>query len=140
MSGYTKGKWRIYKEPDSVECSIVIDDVDNEWFIAVCCDGAESKSNAYDNARRIVACVNACDGISTEQLETLAVKPSLTAMVDEYKQQRDELLSALKGLLAIAESELAEPEDLSEITQAKAAIISAEAVEGKPLLDDKEEM
>lgn len=56
------------------------------------CDDAEP------DARRIVACVNACAGIDTEWLENngaYAVPvPSLRTLLN----QRDELLAALKGL------------------------------------------
>lgn len=57
------------------------------------------------DARRIVACVNACTGIETEKLESLS---ELTPMLfhewlnsadpvhDEAVRQRDELLAALK--------------------------------------------
>lgn len=50
-----------------------------------------------DNARRIVACVNACAGISTETLEldggSIGFYKSMAANAN---QQRDELLSAIK--------------------------------------------
>lgn len=48
------------------------------------------------NARRIVACVNACAGIETPTLEGL----SLRKMADDYRsamRQRNELLAALKA-------------------------------------------
>ena len=47
------------------------------------------------DARRIVACVNACEGISTEYLE----KFSATTFNDfkRMKEQRDELLTIVKG-------------------------------------------
>ena len=54
------------------------------------------------NARRIVACVNACKGISTEDLETL---PTLQTALDEaalIEKQRDELLAALESVAVVA--------------------------------------
>jgi hypothetical protein len=80
------------------------------------------------NARRIVACVNACAGLSIEMLENAALYPPVKSAFNGYitmKGERDELLSALKGLVAIAETEISDPENLSEMTHAKAAIISA---------------
>lgn len=67
---------------------------------------------AKDNASRIVACLNACDGYSTEQLVALAggnVKREVTRYADKLcdaenrylkaERQRDTLLAALKALL-----------------------------------------
>lgn len=60
--------------------------------------GSESKANA----RRIVACVNFCEGISNSDIERLqGVENGLARVIDrakEFKQQRDELLSALKEI------------------------------------------
>jgi len=56
-----------------------------------------------DNARRIVACVNACAGIQIEHLEEVQGEFG-KAFLDakeravNYKQQRDELFKALKGI------------------------------------------
>ena len=47
------------------------------------------------NARRIVACVNACEGISTENLEDNRAVAWLAQRYNEVVQQRDELLKAL---------------------------------------------
>lgn len=50
----------------------------------------------YANARRIVACVNACEGIPTEVLESGPHR-----IIQRYaaaERQRDELLAALKDL------------------------------------------
>lgn len=65
------------------------------------------------NARRIVACVNACEGMSTESLESIAGRiasksvlqmhanyVSNKAKVADLEQQRDKLLAALEELLS----------------------------------------
>lgn len=54
------------------------------------------------NARRIVACVNACAGVPTERLESdKYVHPKLLQVqVDALRNQRDELLSALERIAA----------------------------------------
>lgn len=52
-----------------------------------------------EDARRIVACVNACEGLTTDFLETpdLAFAPAHTAAkMAEIEQQRDQMLAALK--------------------------------------------
>lgn len=59
------------------------------------------------NARRIVACVNACAGISTAALESLASAGNLTIKnaslaverVNQLERQRDQLLEALKFMV-----------------------------------------
>ena len=57
------------------------------------------------NARRIVACVNACAGLSTEELESYQAK-NLTdgLMLIAVKQERDDLLAALEGVAAFWDS------------------------------------
>lgn len=61
-----------------------------------------------EDARRIVACVNACAEISNDALETFAKHqglPALDVMLSEIKtirSQRDELLSALERLTKAA--------------------------------------
>jgi hypothetical protein len=72
----------------------------------MCCD------NQQANARRIVACVNACAGISDEALDSWMNPPeggfghphgpwpahiiTLQRAAETFRQQRDELLDALK--------------------------------------------
>jgi len=61
-----------------------------------------------DDARRIVAAVNACAGVSDDALEVFAKYqglPALDAMLEEIrllKKQRDELLAALEKQVADA--------------------------------------
>lgn len=50
------------------------------------------------NARRIVACWNACDGISTENLEDNQSIKDLAANYNAVIHQRDELLNFLKHM------------------------------------------
>ena len=62
----------------------------------------------WENARRIVACVNACEGIGTEQLESWLCmsRPILQSMkelkseADREAKQRDDLLDALQEMVA----------------------------------------
>lgn len=70
------------------------------------------------NACRIVACVNACEGISNEQLEALPVS--------ELVLQRDELLAALKGILSVVRIRINDP----RACQLKAARAAIRKVEG----------
>lgn len=54
------------------------------------------------NANRIVACVNACAGIKTQDLEAMrgtSILEKANASFDSVQKQRDELLSVLEDLL-----------------------------------------
>ena len=56
------------------------------------------------NARRIVACVNACAGVDTDLLEDGELdKPTMLVMQEnkDLKRRCDELLAALEGVLAV---------------------------------------
>lgn len=59
-----------------------------------------AESVAEANARRIVACVNACAGLDTAQLE-LSLEYGVTVLdeLGRVKAQRDELLAVLEGVL-----------------------------------------
>ena len=63
-----------------------------------------SKMDGMDaNARRIVACVNACATMPTDDLEEMVSVGgnirNLAEFADELRKQRDELLAALTGLV-----------------------------------------
>ena len=60
-----------------------------------------------DNARRIVACINACEGFSIEELEGADLfKDSIESQSEivALKQQRDELLYALQEFVRTMDS------------------------------------
>jgi hypothetical protein len=56
------------------------------------------------NARRIVACVNACAGISTENLEENLPVKELALRYNAALKQRDELLQSFNQAMAKVES------------------------------------
>lgn len=57
------------------------------------------KSNeAMANSRRIVACVNACRGLSTDELELRGLVSAVGTELMALDKQRDELLAALEEL------------------------------------------
>lgn len=72
---------------------------DDDSVIAMCDSMGEAASDKA-NARRIVACVNACAGIDTAQLETEAGK--LFPQPRLLTAQRDELADALRNLTEAA--------------------------------------
>lgn len=76
------------------------------------------------NARRIVACWNACEGISTEALELGAIQDRIASACGELyevKRQRDELLQAIKNLVSVFSLDSEE----SEVVVARATIAKA---------------
>ncbi|MGN5084928.1 hypothetical protein ACTG2F_19870 [Aeromonas sp. 31P] len=54
------------------------------------------------NARRIVACVNACRGLPTDELEQKGLVAAVGTQLLDADQQRDELLAALEEVHRIA--------------------------------------
>lgn len=81
------------------------------------------------NARRLVACWNACDGISTEELEAglIAGLISIVRAKNAVDRQRDELLFALIDLLPDAISNhIGGADTQARIDAARAAIGKAE--------------
>lgn len=84
------------------------------------------------NARRIVACVNACEGLSTDLLERFGLASAFGTELLEMEKQRDQLLEALEGMVnmytAFVNSGDAghwNPESDKEVITARAAIATA---------------
>lgn len=138
MSGYTKEPWKV-----SSECEWT---VDHDRYSYYTWAGIESSgetvalavSHRSDDtmeatARRIVACVNACAGVSTAALEELGgwVQDAIQNGV-ELMQQRDELLTALKliaewrGVIEKLPSFVAKGSVLEDFDDALAAIARAQ--------------
>lgn len=101
MSGHTKEPWFVFnlsdvftngrhgRENDGhqiADCSVDFSSDD---------DPGLSYAEAKANARRIVACVNALQGVSTEHLEKYGL-PDFAEKISALQQQRDQLLAALK--------------------------------------------
>lgn len=104
MNEHTKEPWSVAEEAfdnDGIHES-VIRGLDGRAAIAVTLEfGPNNPGMREANARRIVACVNACAGITTEVLEQMPSGPaSLLPMYSRLEQQRDKLLAALEELLS----------------------------------------
>lgn len=97
---HTPGPWHVGMRPGPIvygqNGAQVADMIDNPRISPPVLVG-ENENRA--NARRIVACVNACEGISTEEAENTNVRGALD-QADGWKQQRDELLAALTAIAA----------------------------------------
>ncbi|MGC4396031.1 hypothetical protein [Hydrogenophaga sp. T2] len=57
--------------------------------------GKDGSARAVADTRRLAACWNACDGISTEHLEQHGL-PNFAQTISDMRAQRDELLFALR--------------------------------------------
>ena len=110
MSKHTPEPWKISHDDSTEEWSIVtnqhgsiIANVNEETGPELVGSApAIRKMPGLENARRIVACVNACAGVRTEALEHRA--HLLKAVDDDIAQltaQRDQLLVALQGMIDI---------------------------------------
>ncbi len=108
---HTPGPWDVERAPQNesydrayiIECNPLLYSPQQGRRIAIV--HGRSMENAEANARRIVACVNACEGISTEVLEgTTAEKlgPHLTGIRPtlDLMRQRDELLAFVERFAA----------------------------------------
>lgn len=106
---HTPEPWRVAEESfdnGGIQES-VIRGLDGRAAIAVTLEfGPNNPGMREANARRIVACVNACAGIRTEALEhrTHMLKAEDDSIATN-QQQRDELLAALEGLTGWFNSE-----------------------------------
>lgn len=91
MSNHTEGKLSVHGERiDSFHAQ------DGEFVVANCYG-----QDAQENARRLVACWNACDGISTEDLDdalSITDRPFFNqiAAASLFLKGRNELLAALR--------------------------------------------
>jgi hypothetical protein len=141
MIKHTKGEWK-------VQNSVAI--MGDEGIHVTDVKGlSRTDSENEANAARIVACVNACDGYTTEQLVALKggnVKREVTYYADKLsgaqnrylkaETQRDNLLAALKALLEHEGTQvetgigMMEPDELQEARkQAQAVIREVEAAQ-----------
>ncbi len=88
-------------------------------------DGPQNEEQ-FSNVRRIVACVNACAGYTTEELEQATLdkrhRHEIIADLVKSNKQRDELLAALEHILAgsLSLPRFAEAEAIAVIASVKA--------------------
>lgn len=84
MSEYTETPWRVQHPHDGERGREI---TDNSGLHQVCQDITEA------NARRIVACVNACEGLDTGDLESTGLVSAVGYQLIELTKQRDALLA-----------------------------------------------
>ncbi|MGL4753487.1 MAG: hypothetical protein ACRCXB_13985 [Aeromonadaceae bacterium] len=64
------------------------------------CSSEDSVTMSLDMGRRIVACVNACRGLPTDELEQKGLVAAVGAELLDLEQQRDDWQKALGAVLA----------------------------------------
>jgi len=92
MIGHTKEPWKVVNENGFV--SVINADTGVVVFPEM------HANDCKEDIRRTVACVNALQHISTESLESGHMQ-NLVMQVRIAEEQRDELLSALSGLMRV---------------------------------------
>jgi hypothetical protein len=147
MSEHTLGRLEVAVEVfDNDGCpETVIQGMGGAASVAVALDfGPNNPNMRYANARRLVACWNACENVSLEVLEAInrPADVSFAMAVDRLVRDRDDLLAALKGMLAIVSDsrgvtgyhlngDEALWAEFPEVDAARAAIAKAEAGRGE---------
>lgn len=107
MNKHTPGPLRLFQVGDNLEFLCPATE-DGESILTITHEGNTAFAVVLSdiNARRLVACWNACDGIRTEALEhrahLLKAENDQLAMLNA---QRDELLEALKQAIAWIEGD-----------------------------------
>lgn len=117
---YTPGPWN--KHGDEIGYKSHHDDQSYGMFVPI---GNIFGDNCEANARRIVACVNACSGIQTDLLEALPdFEKAGVQTINQVMLQRDELLAALHDLLADYDNGVTDTESVL-LAKCRAAIAKA---------------
>lgn len=96
---HTQGRITV-RENGEANSYAILDDK-GQWLLSLLHNGQQLTDTQRENLRRLVACWNACEGISTVRLErtvnNLHGRASASDKLDELHAQRDELLAALKA-------------------------------------------
>lgn len=94
MIDHTPEPWKWHAQGEANEYCMLTHD--GRWVISFRQNGELTDERQKANARRIAACVNACKGVTNEQLEMDAV--AFVKVFNErntLKRQRDKLLAVL---------------------------------------------
>ena len=109
MSKHTQEPWQVHHDIDAGEWPMIMSGgvVDGKIIANVnpksfCCVGGDFvEMPSADNARRIVACVNACAGMRNDELEGGLLIGVMQSKIDRLECQRDKLLDAMRQTLAM---------------------------------------
>jgi hypothetical protein len=94
MSEHTKEPWNGKNIPLTASA------LERAGFCIVFTNNPATKDEAEANARRIVACVNALHGVSTDHLEQYGL-PDFAQKISDLIQQRDNLLADVEAINSI---------------------------------------
>ena len=94
---YTKGPWQLSAPEGRYDTWLILCSAPHEvvHIAPRFKSGERDKEQEEDNARRIVACVNALEHISTEDLESGRMQ-NLGVRLADSEKQRDELIRAIE--------------------------------------------
>ena len=134
MIKHTPEPWAAYQDASG---DVFISSAETSFHIAEV--GSEDDETVIPDANRIVACVNACAGISNEMLSDDCFN-KMRCDRDANLSQRDELLAALEGLIAIVgdsygvsgyhlNGDVAEWDEFEEVANAWDAIAKAKGID-----------
>lgn len=126
---HTPGRLAVHEDGEANTYSLI--DADGKWLIALRHNGQQVTEKQRANMRRLAASWNACDGISTENLEDNQSVKELAEKYNAALAQRDELLAALNGLLAYFESGNSVPVSQATIKANSPEVIAARAAIAK---------
>ena len=97
----TKGRLSIKENGDANSYALL--DESGKWLLSILHNGEKLTSVQRETMRRVAACWNACEGISTEDLTDIARTGGMLGPRDDIAQiakQRDGLANALSELLS----------------------------------------
>lgn len=99
MSNHTQEPWVLFEVGDRVKHFCPASEKEKTSILTVTLEDGTAFGAVYseDDARRIVACVNACAGLPTEQLEASPLGGVLNGVAGLIAQ-RDQLLAALQDV------------------------------------------
>lgn len=127
MTEHTQEPWRIGKGAGIVVADEAIPEVPGADAVDYYGGHLIAESIAPRNARRIVACVNACASLTTETLELAASgqAPSLKEIFDEHvdlHRQRDALVAMLAEMVRVFDHDPISDYCRERIVAARAAL------------------
>ena len=102
-TAHTQGRITFLEDGDANHYSMLTEG--GRWWLSLLMNGEQTTARQIANLRRLAACWNVCEGISTESLELMPgqfFKPPYERL-KAVEAQRDELLAALK--LAVTQNE-----------------------------------